>query len=84
MDGTGLGSCAVVGFVISGVESLCSAARRLIPAIECIAGWRVLCVEFTVCVRLISGPHARARTRTRTHTHTHTGRKRVGSSPLCS
>ena len=28
MDGTGLGSCAVVGFGISGVEPLCSASRE--------------------------------------------------------
>ena len=27
MDGTGSGSCAVVGFGISGVEPLCSATR---------------------------------------------------------
>ena len=27
MDGTGSGSCAMVGFGISGVEHLCSAAR---------------------------------------------------------
>jgi len=30
MDGTGSGSCAVVGFGISGVESLCSTARELV------------------------------------------------------
>ena len=30
MDGTGSESCAVVGFGISGVESLCSAARELV------------------------------------------------------
>jgi len=30
VDGTGLGSCAVVGFVISGVESLCSATGDLV------------------------------------------------------
>ena len=30
MDGTGLGLCAVVGFGISGVEFLCSAARELV------------------------------------------------------
>ena len=29
LDGTGSGSCAVVGFGISGVEPLCSAAREL-------------------------------------------------------
>ena len=30
MDGTGSGSCAVVGFGISGVELLCSVARRVL------------------------------------------------------
>ena len=30
MDGTGSGLCAVVGFDISGVELLCSAARELV------------------------------------------------------
>jgi hypothetical protein len=30
MDGTGSGSCTVVGFCISGVEPLCSAARELV------------------------------------------------------
>ena len=30
MDGTGSGSCAVVGFVISGAEPLCSATRELV------------------------------------------------------
>ena len=30
MDGTGSGSCAVVGFGISGVEPLCSAVRELV------------------------------------------------------
>ena len=30
MDGTGSGSCAVVGFGISGVETLCSAAREVV------------------------------------------------------
>jgi hypothetical protein len=30
VDGTGSGSCAVVGFGISGVELLCSAARELV------------------------------------------------------
>ena len=30
MDGTGSGSCAVAGFGISGVETLCSAARELV------------------------------------------------------
>jgi len=30
VDGTGSGSCAVVGFGISGVESLCSATRGLV------------------------------------------------------
>jgi len=30
VDGTGSGLCAVVGFVISGVETLCSAARELV------------------------------------------------------
>ena len=30
MDGTGSGLCAVMGFGISGVESLCSAARELV------------------------------------------------------
>ena len=28
MDGTGTGLCAMVGFVISGVEPLCSATRE--------------------------------------------------------
>jgi len=30
VDGTGSGTCAVVGFGISGVETLCSAARKLV------------------------------------------------------
>jgi hypothetical protein len=30
VDGTGSGSCAVVGFGISGVEPLCSAVRELV------------------------------------------------------
>jgi hypothetical protein len=30
VDGTGSGSFAAVGFGISGVESLCSAARELV------------------------------------------------------
>ena len=30
MDGTDTGSCAVVGFDISGVEPLCSAGRELV------------------------------------------------------
>ena len=30
MDGTGSGSCAVVGFGTSGVDPLCSAARDLV------------------------------------------------------
>jgi hypothetical protein len=30
VDGTGTGLCAVVGFGISGVEPLCSAARELV------------------------------------------------------
>jgi len=30
VDGTGPGSCAVVGFVINCVEPLCSAIRKLI------------------------------------------------------
>jgi len=30
VDITGSGSCAVVGFGISGVESLCSATRELV------------------------------------------------------
>ena len=30
MDGTGSGSCAVVGFGISGAEPLCSATRELV------------------------------------------------------
>ena len=30
MDGTGSGSCAVVGFGISDVEPLCSATRDLV------------------------------------------------------
>ena len=30
MDGTGSGSCAMVGFGISGVEPLCSATRKLV------------------------------------------------------
>jgi len=30
MDGTGSGSRSVVGFCISGVEALCSAARELV------------------------------------------------------
>jgi len=30
VDGTGSGSCAVVGFGISGVEPLCSATRELV------------------------------------------------------
>jgi len=30
VDVTGSGSCEVVGFVISGVESLCSATRELV------------------------------------------------------
>ena len=30
MDVTGSGSCAVVGFVISGVEPLCSVIRELV------------------------------------------------------
>ena len=30
MDGTGYGSCIVVGFVIGGVEHLGSAARELV------------------------------------------------------
>ena len=30
MDGTGSGLCAAVGFGISGVEPLCSAARELV------------------------------------------------------
>ena len=54
----------MVGFGIGVVEPLCSAARPLVPAVVCIAGWRVLCVELTACLHLISGPH--------THTHTHT------------
>jgi len=63
VDWTGSGLCAVVGFGIGVVEPLCSAARRLVPPIVCIAGWRVLCVELTACLHLISGPH--------THTHVH-------------
>jgi hypothetical protein len=30
VDGTGSGSCAVVGFGISGFEPLCSATRELV------------------------------------------------------
>jgi len=30
VDGTGSGSCAVVGFGINGVEPLCSATRELV------------------------------------------------------
>jgi len=30
VNGTGSGLCAVVGFVISGVEPLCSAIRKLV------------------------------------------------------
>jgi len=30
VDGTGLGSCAVVGFGISGDEPLCSGIRKLV------------------------------------------------------
>jgi len=30
VDGTGSGSCAMVGFGISGVEPLCSATRKLV------------------------------------------------------
>jgi hypothetical protein len=30
VDRTGSGSCAVVGFCVSGVEPLCSAARELV------------------------------------------------------
>jgi len=30
VDGTGSGSCVVLGFGISGVEPLCSAARELV------------------------------------------------------
>jgi len=30
VDGTGSGSCAVVGFSISGAEPLCSATRELV------------------------------------------------------
>jgi len=30
VDGAGSGSCAVVGFAISGVEPLCSATRDLV------------------------------------------------------
>jgi len=30
VDGTGSGLCAMVGFVISGVQQLCSAARELV------------------------------------------------------
>jgi len=30
VDGTGSGSCTVVGFGIRGVEPLCSAARELV------------------------------------------------------
>ena len=30
MDGTGSGSCEVVGFRISGVEPLCSATKELV------------------------------------------------------
>ena len=72
MDGSGSGLCAVVGFGISGVEPLCSVTRRLVPAVVCVAGWRVLCVELTVCLHLILGPHTHTHTNTHTHTHTHT------------
>ena len=34
MDGTGSGSCAVVGFGISGVEPLCSATRELVSKMD--------------------------------------------------
>jgi hypothetical protein len=34
VDGTGLGSCAVVGFGISGVEPLCSVIRDLVSNID--------------------------------------------------
>jgi hypothetical protein len=34
VDGTGSGSCVVVGFGISGVETLCSAIRELVSNID--------------------------------------------------
>jgi len=45
VDGTGSGLCAVVGFVISDVEALCSANRRFVLAIERTAEWRVPCAN---------------------------------------
>jgi len=47
---------------------------RYVLAIGCIAGWRVLCVELTVCLHLISGPHTHTHTHTHTYIHTRGGR----------